>query len=58
MFLGALLFASCFDSSCGAEGVGEVKAGAMMSICLISYIRQFKGLTKAQKSQSASGESG
>lgn len=32
MFFGALLFAILLESSCGAVGAAEVKAGAMMSI--------------------------
>jgi hypothetical protein len=32
MFFGALLFTILLESSCGAVGAAEVKAGAMMSI--------------------------
>jgi hypothetical protein len=32
IFFGAWLLTSCFDSSCGAVGTDEVRAGAIVSI--------------------------
>jgi hypothetical protein len=37
MFLGALSLGSFFDSSWGAVGAAEVRAGAMMSINVVYY---------------------
>jgi phosphomevalonate kinase len=52
MFFGALLFAILLESSCGAVGAAEVKAGAMMSIEFGYYTEWRSQLIELPKDQS------